>query len=230
MKKKTRLLLIFSFAFFAIGKLSAQFSRPVSIGIGAGGTYALTDLSNSGTNFSLYGELDYLINPFISIGLRGEKGKLKGSGYDSEFKNSIYAGNLNAKVRIGQFMKLNSNYSYYTLGASVLSKIVSNIYLGAGAGVIKNGISRQVTPSYAERIIDNGGEFAKDRSGFLFAVPLNIGFDMPFGRTLYGPQWALNINYQHTLTNDNLDGIIFRRKDQYGFLSVGAKYAIFKRK
>ncbi|WP_293887128.1 MULTISPECIES: hypothetical protein [unclassified Sphingobacterium] len=214
----------------ASGNVSAQFSRPISIGAGAGGTFALTDLSNDGAKFAFYGEADYLVTPFISVGLHGEKGKLSGNGYNSEFENNYYAANVNGKIRLGQFLNHPDNYSYYTLQANTLSRILSNIYVGAGAGAFKNRIRRQLDPSYIDGIIGKGGEIAEDRSGIHFIIPLNIGVDVPVGSTLYGPQWAININYQHTLTtNDNLDGVINGNKDQYGFVSVGVKYALFNR-
>lgn len=214
-----------------IETVSAQFSKPISIGAGAGGIFALTDLSSDGTRFAFYGEADYLITPFISVGLHGEKGKLNGSGYTSEFENNYYAANVNGKVRIGQFLGHSENYSYYTLQSNTLSRILSNVYVGAGAGALKNRIKRQLDPAYATSVIDLGGEIVEDRSGIHFVIPLSAGVDIPFGRTLYGPQWAINVNYQHTLTtNDNLDGIKNKNNDQYGFVSVGVKYALFNRK
>ncbi|WP_312185324.1 hypothetical protein [Sphingobacterium sp.] len=211
--------------------VSAQFSRPISIGAGAGGTFNLTDLGNAESKLAFYGELDYLITPFISVGLHGEKGSLVGNAYNSNFKNRYFAGNINGKVRIGQFLDGAKNYSYYTLQSSMLSRIVSNIYLGAGAGLVKNRIERNFSSEYINGITNLGGELANDLGEIHFVLPLNIGLDIPFGRSLYGPQWAINVNYQHTLTfNDNLDGIVNKNNDQYGFASVGVKYALFNRK
>ncbi|WP_313419615.1 hypothetical protein [Sphingobacterium multivorum] len=123
-----------------------------------------------------------------------------------------------------------NNYSYKTLTSDIFSTIFSNIYLGAGAGIIKNRISRDISSYYANAIHNKGGGVAKDRYGYHFVVPLNVGLDVPFGRTLYGPKWAINLNYQHTLTtNDNLDGIINGKNDQYGVLSLGIKYALFNK-
>lgn len=227
-------LLLFSFIAVCClisSSVSAQFSKPVSIGAGAGGTFNLTDLGNVESKFAFYGELDYLITPFISVGLHGEKGTLAGNGYESDFKNRYFAGNVNGKIRVGQFLEGAKNYSYYTLQANTLSRILSNVYVGAGAGLVKNRISRNISTLYANYLESVGGEISKDAGEIHFVVPLNVGVDIPFGRTLYGPQWAINVNYQHTLTfNDNLDGIINKNNDQYGFVSVGVKYALFNRK
>lgn len=216
---------------FALGKVSAQFSRPISVGAGAGVAYNLTDLANVKAKFAFYGEADYLINPFISVGLRGEKGTLAGHGYNSEFENRYYAGNLNGKLRLGQFLDNAANYSQFTLGANTFSRILSNVYVGAGAGLVKNRIKRQIDPMYADGIANQSGKLAEDLGEIHFVLPLNAGVDIPFGRTLYGPQWAINVNYQHTLTfNDNLDGVKNKSNDQYGFVSLGVKYALFNRK
>jgi hypothetical protein len=231
--KKKLLYTFIGLACLSIGKLSAQFSRPVSIGAGAGVAYNLTDLANVESNFTFYGEGDYLITPFISVGLRGEKGTLSGHGYESEFKNRYFAGNLNGKVRLGQFMNRANDYSRYTLEANTLSRALSNIYVGVGAGLVKNRIARDIAANYADGIVNQGGELvpSEDLGEVHFVVPVNVGVDIPFGRTLYGPQWAINVNYQHTLTfNDNLDGIKNKNNDQYGFVSLGVKYALFNRK
>jgi len=213
------------------GTVSAQFSRPISVGAGAGSTFNMTDLGNVEANFAFYGEADYLITPFISVGLHGEKGTISGNGYESEFKNRYFAGNINGKVRIGQFMGHANDYSYYNLQASTFSKILSNVYVGAGAGLMKNRIKRSLSNFYQDAIVNQGGELADDLGEIHFVIPLNVGVDIPFGRTLYGPQWAINVNYQHTLTtNDNLDGVKNRNNDQYGFVSVGVKYGLFNRK
>ncbi|MND54046.1 hypothetical protein D3C87_713490 [compost metagenome] len=214
-----------------IGTVSAQFSRPVSVGAGSGVAYNLTDLANVEAKFAFYGEADYLINPFISVGLHGEKGTLAGNGYNSNFENRYFAGNINGKVRLGQFMSQANNYSYHTLQANTFSRILANVYVGVGAGLVKNRIKREIDPLYADAINTQGGELANDLGEIHFVVPINVGVDIPFGRTLYGPQWAINVNYQHTITtNDNLDGIKNKNNDQYGFVSLGLKYALFNRK
>ncbi|MEN5434773.1 outer membrane beta-barrel protein [Sphingobacterium faecium] len=223
--------LFFTFILLScLATASAQFSRPITIGAGAGAAYGMTDFKNSKAHFTWYGEGDYLISPFISVGLRAEKGTVSGNSMEETYKNSYYAGNVNAKLRLGKFMNLPDNYSYYTLVTSDFERILSNIYIGAGAGLMKNRIATNFSPEFQEGVAAIGGEIAQDRSGIHFVVPINVGVDIPFGRTLYGPQWAVNVNYQHTLTtNDNLDGVINKNNDQYGFLSVGVKYALFNR-
>lgn len=225
-----KLIFTFLISFLGTRAVFAQFSKPISIGAGAGATFNFTDLSKIQSHPAGYVEADYLFTPFISVGLHAEKGKLSGADYDSEFSNNYYAGNLNGKIRLGQFLNAPNNYSYSTLTSNMFSTIISNIYVGAGAGIIKNRIARNISSYYANAVHDRGGEIAKDRYGYHFVIPFSVGLDVPFGRTLYGPKWAINLNYQHTLTtNDNLDGIINGKNDQYGVLSLGIKYALYSR-
>ncbi len=225
--------IIFSLLLFAVcgfKSAQAQFSRPLSVGIGAGPTINLTDLANVEAKLAGHIDVDGLITPFISAGLHAEKGRLSGNGYASNFKNDYWAFNANAKVRAGQFMGLPDNYSYYNLQTSTFNKILANIYVGAGAGFMKNDIQNEISPDYATAVTNNSGEISEEFDKFHFVVPINLGVDVPFGRTLYGPQWAINLNYQHTITtNDNLDGVINSKKDHYGYISLGVKYALFQR-
>jgi len=218
------------FIFFSTQAVFAQFSRPISVGAGAGGTMVWADLGNTDTRFAGYVEVDGLVTPFISVGLRGEKGMLSAYGWNSDFENSYHAINANAKVRLGQFLSLPPNYSYYTLGASTWSKILANIYVGAGIGVLKNGITNQIDAGYRQAIENIGGEISEDLNSHQVAIPLSIGLDIPIGRTLYGPRWAININYQQSLLpKDNVDGVINNKMDQYSYLSLGVKLALFNR-
>lgn len=208
----------------------AQFSRPVSVGIGAGGTLSLADLGNSDIRFAGHADIEGLINPFISVGVHGEKGIMSAYGWNSEFENRYHTINANVKVRLGQFLSLPDNYSNYTLGASTFDKILANIYLGGGVGFMKNSIVNNIHPNYNESISNMGGEISDDLDSHNLVIPVNIGLDVPLGRTLYGPRWAINLNYQHSfLPKDNLDGVINRKKDQYSYLSLGVKLALFNR-
>ncbi|OOG19711.1 hypothetical protein BWD42_07355 [Sphingobacterium sp. CZ-UAM] len=208
----------------------AQFSRPVSIGLGVGGTSASTDLANTQFKFAYYAEVDGLLTPFISVGIRGEKGSLSGTDFANSFSNSYYTGNLNVKLRLGQFFAHSRDYNWYSLWTSSAYRLLSNTYIGVGGGLLKNKLAPHFALNYIESIQQKGGEMPQNYDGIYLVVPINIGFDVPIGTTLYGPRWALNVNYQHTLTmDDNLDGIVQGEKDHYGFVSVGVKYGLFNR-
>lgn len=228
---KKIILSIIVLALCSVTAAFAQFTRPISVGLGGGTTINLTDLANVEARFAGHLEVDGLITPFISVGLRGEKGWLSGHGHLSDFENDYYGLQANGKVRLGQFLPLPDNHSYYTLKASTWNQILANIYVGAGAGLIKNSIVNNISPTYRENVADQGGELSEDLDGIQFVVPLHVGVDIPIGRTLYGPQWAINLNYQHSIsTGDNLDGVINNKKDHYGYVSLGVKYGLFHRK
>lgn len=228
--KKSVFLVFGIVSLFFVNTAFAQFSRPVSVGVGAGGTLSLADLGNSDIRFAGHIDVDGLITPYISVGVHGEKGILSAYGWNSEFENRYYTLNGNVKVRLGQFLSLPDNYSNYTLRASILNQILANIYLGGGVGFIKNSIENSIDPNYVESISNMGGEITDDLNSENLVIPLNIGLDIPLGRSLYGPKWAINLNYQHSLLpKDNLDGVINKKNDQYSYLSLGVKMALFNR-
>lgn len=228
--KKSVFLVFGIVSLFFVNTAFAQFSRPVSVGVGAGGTLSLADLGNSDIRFAGHIDVDGLITPYISVGVHGEKGILSAYGWNSEFENRYYTLNGNVKVRLGQFLSLPDNYSNYTLRASILNQILANIYLGGGVGFIKNSIENNIDPNYVESISNMGGEITDDLNSENLVIPLNIGLDIPLGRSLYGPKWAINLNYQHSLLpKDNLDGVINKKNDQYSYLSLGVKMALFNR-
>lgn len=228
---KRSIFLVFAlFAFFSFNTAFAQFARPVSVGLGAGGTLSLADLGNSDIRFAGHVDVDGLITPFISVGVHGEKGIMSAYGWNSDFENRYYTINGNVKIRLGQFLAIPDNYSNYTLRASMFNQILANIYLGGGVGFIKNSIQNDIASSYQSSIESMGGEISDDLNSQDLVIPLNIGLDIPLGRTLYGPRWAINLNYQHSLLpKDNLDGVINRKDDQYSYLSLGVKMALFNR-
>src|SRR5690606_3512543 len=157
---------------------------------------------------------------FFTSEVRREGRMLSARGWTRDFKNSYLALHANAKVRLGQFLSLPENDSYYTLGAGTFSKILANIYVGAGVGALKNNINHHIDPTYQGSIESEEGKISDDLNGYQLAIPLHIGLDIPIGRTLYGPRWAININYQQSLLpKDNVDGVINSKMDQYSYLS-----------
>jgi len=230
MNKKIYTLVTF-LSLFVFLESKAQFSKPVSVGLGGGGTALLGDLGNIKIGYGVHGDVDFLINPYISAGVNAQKGKLSADdAYGRSAENKYFALNGNVKVRIGQFFGNTPNYSYYVLSDNSFVSYLSNIYFGAGVGFISNNID-------AERRIVDGVNVTVfdglDKSKEL-VIPFNIGIDFPFGRSLYGPKWAINLNYQHSIsTDDNVDGYsnqYSKSNDQYGYLSLGVKLALFNRK
>jgi len=227
MNKKLYTLLFFLLVF--VSPSLAQFSRPVSVGVGGGGTMLFGDMKEIPVGLAGHIDLDALITPYLSVGINTQAGKLMSNdGGSREATNKYIALNGNVKLRAGQFFAPSDNYSYYMLNNRDLKSLLMNFYVGAGLGIIRNNVERTWEP-------DNSLEeayVANDKKADLI-IPLNFGIDIPFGQSLYGPTWALNLNYNHSLaTEDNLDGRTNPNsnfKDQYNYWSIGVKVGLFNR-
>lgn len=227
MNNKFSPLFIFLFL-FAFLQANAQFSKPFSVGFGGGANQLYGDRKDAPIGYSGHVDLDALINPFISVGINAQTGKLYANQYAKgstragiESENNYKAVNANIKVRAGQFFVQNENYSYYMLSNKSFLSYLSNAYVGVGFGFIANNHVK---------------DFIDEKKNTELIVPLNIGIDFPMGQSLYGPTWAINLNYQFNYQNekfngDNIDG--FRSgnyNDHYAYLSLGVKIALFNRR
>lgn len=221
----TIFLLLISFGSYA------QFSKVFSIGAGVGGNMLHGDLAKKPISYSGHIDLDILMSSFVSVGLNAQKGKLVAHDTDGrDASNQYTAVNGNIKIRLGQFMPKAKHYSYYIMSNTSWTRYLANVYFGAGAGFIFNDVD-------AVRVPKNGqtAEAFKvhDKRSELI-VPVNVGIDIPFGRTLYGPTWAINVNYQHAISLDGgIDGYtndLNKSLDQYSYFSIGVKAAFSKRR
>lgn len=221
----TLILVLISFGSYA------QFSKPFSIGIGAGGNMLHGDLAKKPINLSGHVDLDILMNPFISIGVHGEAGKLEAhDDHGRDASNQYTAVNGNIKVRLGQFMSQIKDYNYYSLGSQNWTRYLANVYFGAGAGFIFNDVD--AIRKYEDGKIVEAFDGPSKRGELI--VPINIGIDIPFGRSIYGPTWAINVNYQHNISlDDGIDGYanaLSSSNDHYSYFSIGVKAALFNRR
>lgn len=231
-KMNKKIYFLFTFlSLFVFLESNAQFAKPFSIGFGGGGTILYADLRNKPVSYAGHIDLDALINPYISVGINGQAGKLQGDDFFGRSADNNYiAVNGNIKVRLGQFMDQSDNYSYYILSNNNFLSYLSNIYFGAGVGFISNDVDAQRRFSGGEVVTSFDG---RDKSTEL-VVPINVGIDFPIGQSLYGPTWAINLNYQHGFSkSDDVDGYsneFSKSKDHYSYFSLGVKIAIFNRK
>jgi len=215
---------------FAFNNSYAQFSKNLSVGAGAGGTTLFGDLRYIPVGYAGHLDVDYLISPFISVGVNAQSGKLSANdSYGRDSENKYKAVNGNIKVRAGQFFVKTENYSYYMLSNKGLSSYLANIYLGAGLGFLKNNVEAQWPD-----INGTSDNLTYENHSTELIVPLNVGIDIPFGSSLYGPTWAINLNYQHSFaSSDNLDGFVSpysSHNDQYSYWSLAVKVGLFNRK
>jgi hypothetical protein len=195
-----------------------------SIGAGFGATQSFTEVPKHGFGLSGYGSLDYLFTPFASLGLEIQKGEVNGGEFKKdplhrEFVNSYQSFAINAKISLGQI--IDDRYN----GPSDLLK---GIYLGAGAGIIKN------STLFTTGLDPNDRNFATvdnaDSKDVFF--PLNLGINIHFPDREGFYRYVLNFNYQANFTlGEGLDGyddsqITFQSgtPDIFSFFSVGLKY------
>jgi hypothetical protein len=195
-----------------------------SIGAGFGATQSFTEVPKHSFGLSGYGSIDYLFTPFASLGLEIQKGEVNGGDFkkdllNREFVNSYQSFAINAKISLGQI--INDRYN----GSSDLLK---GIYLGVGAGVMKNStlFSTGLDPNDRNfAIVDN-----LDSKEVFF--PLNLGINVHFPDREGFYRYVLNFNYQANFTlGEGLDGyddskITFQSgtPDIFTFFSVGLKY------
>ena len=189
-----------------------------SIGGGAGATLAFADLDNKTLAFAGYGTIDYLITPYVSIGLEFQKGELAGGDItfdknNRQFINSYIAGTGNIKFGLGEMLnsyQLNNQFLYQLRG----------LYAGIGFGYIKNKISN--VRYYGDNFYPGADTSVEG------LVPLNLGINFYFPDQWGHTRFAINLNLQHTIAvGEGLDGYgssSAQHNDMYTYASAGVKY------
>ena len=215
MKKNVLVLLVL---FSPLSIIAQTNFYKFSIGAGAGGAVAFADLDKNTLSFAGYGTIDYLLTPYVSIGLEGQKGELAGGDIildknNRQFINSYLSGSANVKFALGEV--LNS----YHLNNDILYNL-RGFYAGVGFGYIKNKISN--VRYYGETIYP--GADASTES----MIPINLGINFYFPDQWGHTRFALNLNLQHTFVNgEGLDGYASsgsKHNDMYTYASAGLKY------
>lgn len=224
---------IFLFAFlFAVTFSSFAQSNfyKFSIGAGAGVTQSFTEVRKHDFGLAGYGTLDYLLTPFISIGLEAQKGQINSGDYKTDPRNrqsvnSYLAGSVNGKIALGAFI------DYQRDG---LARKIRGLYVGAGIGAIKNDITGIIRFDNQRPENPDGTPYrqpGEDTSKEIY-FPLNIGINFYFADREDFYRYVLNFNYQGNITlGEGLDGYndtgeTFKsgKPDVYTFFSVGLKY------
>lgn len=221
MKRITIVSLLVAFAFPSFAQ--SNFYK-VAIGGGVGLTQSFTEVSNHDFGLAGYVTLDYLLTPFVSFGIEGQKGEINGGDFradrqNRQFVNSYMAISFNGKVSLGQFLDDRSQG---------LSELARGLYLGTGIGAISN------KPLYTIGLNPNDPNYvftAQSTSKDIF-FPLNLGININFADGAGFYRYVLNVNYQGNITlGEGLDGyddskVTFTsgNPDIYTFLSLGVKY------
>lgn len=226
MKRVSLLTLLIAAAFTCFAQ--SNFYK-FSIGGGAGITQSFTEVNKHDFGLAGYGTIDYLLTPFISIGLEGQKGEINSGDYHTDplnrqSTNSYLAGSVNGKIALGEFA------DYRRDG---LARALKGLYLGAGIGAIRNSTKSIVNnPVYAGGGNGQPQYLVAANSDKEIFFPLNLGINFYFADRDDFYRYVLNFNYQANITlGEGLDGYdetsrTFKtgNPDIYTFFSVGLKY------
>jgi hypothetical protein len=194
----------------------------ISLGGGAGITRSYADLPEKNNAVAVYGTVDYLFTPFISLGLEVQQGQVKGGQnkvdpYGRRFANDYRSVTINGKLALGNLVDYKNNVWFNHL---------KGLYVGSGFGFIQNRVNQ----------LDRGIENAPDQLYIPFTkepvIPLNIGMNYFFPDRYGQYRYVANINIQSNITiGEGLDGYdstiaTFRngKPDIFSFFSLGIKY------
>lgn len=230
-EKKATAIAILLCIFFITKQVNAQFAYPYSAGLGVGGTMMHADFKTADIGYNVNGTFDRNITPFLTTGITLQAGKASGNSVFGGYKNNFIAGDLNIKLRAGQFYAAKKNYGLYSIKNQSLLGYLSYLYVGIGAGVIRNNIDAKIKEGNDIPYFDDEfGSYDKTK----MVIPAYFGIDLPFKQSMTGPTWAININYQLNMSSyDRLDGFIPRgsnHNDFYSCLTIGVKKALFGKK
>lgn len=200
-----------------------NFSR-YSIGGGVGITQSFSDLQKIGTAQSFLFNADYYFTPYITVGLEGQYGTIKGGdkatdAHLRQFQNGYMSILLNGRLQIGEFINYERSEFLYN---------IRGLYFGTGIGLIQNKMTA------IERVKQDGSNYVfpgTDQSKNL-QVPVNFGINFSFYDGWGETRYIVSAGYQMNLTiGEGMDGYndpssIFRNNspDMYSFASVGVKY------
>jgi hypothetical protein len=196
----------------------------ISIGGGIGYTHSFTDVKKHDFDLAGYGTLDYHFTPFFSLGAEIQKGQIVGGSietdpFERQFINSYAAATINTKVALGAFINYNSGY---------FSNFAKDVYLGVGAGIIRNRMKSVVRFQESNPLY----RFPGDNYSNDIVLPFNLGTNIYFRSFSGFPRLAININLQTNVTigegldgyNDSSEKFKNSSPDIYNYYSVGVKY------
>lgn len=198
-------------------------------GIGAGPNFSRTDVKKGNWGHTAYGELNFHLTPFVTLGLEAQYGLVQGGNirtdtHNRQFANKYTTIGANFKFMLGEVIDFES------------SKFLDNIkgvYAGIGVGVINNNITDIVRFKPPWAAYDPGfGPFpGQDKTRNIW-VPISIGYNY-FLYDGYGYiRYAINLNLQSNFTfGEGLDGYDdpaakFKNydPDTYNSYTIGFKY------
>ncbi len=168
------------------------------------------------------GSVSYDFNPYLSIGVEAQKGTLQGIDdvnhlYYGSSTNQYFTGTLNIRVALGQLNDFTST--------NTLQDALKRIYVGLGAGFIKNAIKlTQGANQYAQ---PDGNPVL---SGSYLVIPINLGTNIDLPGIFGIDKLSINPNYQFNYVKSRYaDGFISSiysktNAGYYNLFSIQLKY------
>ena len=252
--KKALLILVLIHASVFITKAQIGYNFPQwSLGTGISQVTAKTSVLNQSSHGAFNFNVSYNVTPYVAVTLDYQFGQLSGgyneyyakavSGlstsniaqYDSlllaiptaysktdpyhlSYFNDFQMINVHADVQLGEFMDYASD--------NMINKIVRNIYVGTGIGMVFNSISgnnNRLTPDSTYYI---GGS---DNSQNV-VIPLRFGYQFKLYNNYDMPSVLIELGYQHNwVLGYGLDGfadplVLTHRFEQFSGFHVGVKF------
>ncbi|PWS28010.1 hypothetical protein DHW03_10645 [Pedobacter yonginense] len=183
-----------------------------------------TDVNKGKIGYTTTAAIDAKLLPFISFGLEGQYGLVKGGDINSDPHNRQFS---------------NQYLSYTANGKIILDEVfdsdfVRGLYFGAGVGLIQNKITQVVRykPDTEVKYPPLGYLFPGQDKSINIVVPANLGFNFFISDVSGLYKFAFNANAQLNYTfGEGLDGyndpegrFKNNKADQFFVFSVGIKY------
>ncbi|OCX52638.1 hypothetical protein BEL04_14425 [Mucilaginibacter sp. PPCGB 2223] len=210
-------------AFGQIDFFYGKNTHGLRIGAGAGLAGLVTHYNSNPLQLVYDGSLDYDFNPYLSIGIEGQYGTLKGVDtyephhqYYTSSTNKFRAANINLKAALGLF------YDFYPNNA--FQDALKRMYIGVGFGKMKDKISFTYDPERAQYVYGTPHTY-----DLITVVPFSFGTYIDLPNLLGYDRIEINPNYQFTFMDSMYsDGYISNQyshlKGFYNMVSINIKY------
>ncbi|WP_121197184.1 hypothetical protein [Mucilaginibacter gracilis] len=196
-------------------------NKGLRISAGFGASTLQTHFNSNPLNVVFIGNLDYNINRYVSFGLEGQYGTLKGIDDEHRLKyygstNKYFSATANASVGLGKFADFTPN--------NRLQDAIKQLYLGIGIGAIK---TNNVLVEHDDKQGTIYGNPQLQGKYLLLAANLGTIIDLP---GILGPdRLAIIPNFQLNYVNSlYLDGFQSSQdsnlKGFYNIISVKLRY------
>jgi len=177
------------------------------LGIGAGAARLQTYWGDEPIQAAGLLTLDYNVNPFFSLGIEGQYGKLVGIDNQKHYaylesSNTYSNGNFNIKVALGAFS------NFYT--KTGFTDALKRFYLGVGVGIVYSTVvltdrtdGLQV-PSEGAVVLAPSSQYSHNRSGGFMTVPFNFGTNIDLPGVLGNDKLELNPNFEYNFVRSKV--------------------------